>query len=441
MTMHIHHLTGCAPAPLAHYLKALGILRLVAEQADPHARGWWQDEHFCLTTKLDYKELQRFFLEKYKPTPVFNPWGGRSGYYGGSPEATVRAALTVIEASPLDRLTMFRVAIALIRNAIEEIGGSKPDTDESKLQLVRSIQQHVRGSGSDWLGAVLADLGESFQGPAIMGTGGNEGSGSYTAAYLAAVSECIVNRHWDNSLASTLFSKRTEAEAWDGSFADSNGKKKTVNGPFRQFLPEGDASPWDLILMFEGSLLFRSGLTRRSVSDRNRFMSSPFYFAARGAGASSSAVSDEYVMNKGRQNLGRGEQWFPVWHQPASFTELLSLISEGKCSIRGKHADRSVDAARAISQLGVSRGINGFIRYGYLQRDNLATHFAVPLGRIEVRHRPHARLIDDIAPWLDRLHRLARGKHAPACLIHAERRLADALFGVLTHDETSERWQ
>lgn len=36
--IHIHKLDGCAPTPLAHYLKALGILRLVAEQADPNAR-------------------------------------------------------------------------------------------------------------------------------------------------------------------------------------------------------------------------------------------------------------------------------------------------------------------------------------------------------------------------------------------------------------------
>ena len=34
MTIHLHHLFGCAPTPLAHYLKAIGILRLVAQQAD-----------------------------------------------------------------------------------------------------------------------------------------------------------------------------------------------------------------------------------------------------------------------------------------------------------------------------------------------------------------------------------------------------------------------
>ena len=42
---------------------------------------------------------------------------------------------------------------------------------------------------------------------------------------------------------------------------------------------------------------------------------------------------------------------------------------------------------------------------------------------------------------MNRLQRLARESHAPARLVHAERRLADAVFAVLTHDESSVRWQ
>ena len=52
MTIHLHTLKGCSPAPLANYLKALGILRLVGEQADKQARGWWEGEYFCLLTKV-----------------------------------------------------------------------------------------------------------------------------------------------------------------------------------------------------------------------------------------------------------------------------------------------------------------------------------------------------------------------------------------------------
>lgn len=71
--IHIHDLGGCAPAPLAHYLKALGILRLVSEQADAHARGWWEGERFRLASILDESALRDFLLERYEPIPVFNP--------------------------------------------------------------------------------------------------------------------------------------------------------------------------------------------------------------------------------------------------------------------------------------------------------------------------------------------------------------------------------
>ena len=72
MTIHIHKLEGCAPTPLAHYLKALAILRLVSAQADADTRGWWKDEAFWLSTKLSREDLLRFFLEDYRPTPMLS---------------------------------------------------------------------------------------------------------------------------------------------------------------------------------------------------------------------------------------------------------------------------------------------------------------------------------------------------------------------------------
>jgi len=81
MSLHLHELKGCSPAPLANYLKALGILRLVAEQADPSARGWWKNESFCLLTKLSEDELETFFLNDYQPTPIISPWNKGSGFF------------------------------------------------------------------------------------------------------------------------------------------------------------------------------------------------------------------------------------------------------------------------------------------------------------------------------------------------------------------------
>lgn len=446
MTMHVHVLKGCSPAPLAHYLKALGILRLVGEQADAQARGWWEGERFCLLSKLSKEELEAFFLEKYEPTPFFNPWGARSGYYPGSPERTARAALTVIEESETDRLARFREAISLIRTVVADGGGEKPEKADEPLML-RRLQLRIRGPGLDWLATVVADLGDRFSKPAIFGTGGNEGSGGYTAAYLGAVVETVLGENWKPEIGPALWSDGSDRDSWDGSFQPpakegaKKPKKESVAGPFRQFLPSGEGSPWELLLAFEGAVVIQSGVARRSNTDQHQFLSSPFYFAPLGMGAGSSSEMDEYVLNKGRKNPGRGEQWFPLWNAPSTFVEIQRLFREGRCSAGRRPAKNPLDAARAICKLGASRGIDSFLRYGYLQRDNLATHFAVPLGRIRVRENWNARLVDDLSGWLDRVHRMARKKTAPARLGLAFRRLADAVFAALTHDHTPDRWQ
>jgi CRISPR-associated protein Csx17 len=59
-----HVLHGCEPVPLGSYLKALGVFRLVAEQSDPDARGFWRDERFVLKTRLTEEKLVRFFVEQ-----------------------------------------------------------------------------------------------------------------------------------------------------------------------------------------------------------------------------------------------------------------------------------------------------------------------------------------------------------------------------------------
>lgn len=446
MSLHLHKLGGCSPAPLAFYLKALGILRIISEQTDPEARGWWQDEHFCLLTKLSREELESFFLNKYSPSPIFNPWGARSGFYPGTSESTSRAALKLIEASSETRLAEFRTAIQVVRQTIEEFGGAKPD-DRHRAQFLRTLRRRSRGSSMHWLSTVVADLGDEFQSPPIFGSGGNEGSGGYPSAYYAAVAECVVRRQLDAQLSASLWNQsKSPSPTWDGHFQSQKltarkVAKKKIAGPFRQFLPEDDATAWGLILMFEGALLIQTGVTRRSDIAGGRTVSSPFYFEPHGVGSTTSCDSDEFVINKGKRLPGRGEQWFPLWSRPATIQDVGAFFLDGKCSIGRKAARKPVDAVRATGRLGTAQGIEAFVRYGYFQRNNLATHFAVPLGRVHVKENPRSHLIDDLADWMNRLQRLARESHAPARLVHGERRLADAVFSALTHDYTPDRWR
>ena len=84
-------LQGCSPTPLAAYLKALGVLRLLSsgansvtgEPTDPHVRGWWEGERFHLQTALGRDDVLWFFLHDYAPSPVIAPWNGGSGFYPG----------------------------------------------------------------------------------------------------------------------------------------------------------------------------------------------------------------------------------------------------------------------------------------------------------------------------------------------------------------------
>ena len=62
--MRLHRLDGCAPTPLAHYLKALGVLRLVAEQLDPQARGWWEGERFVLASVVEEEQLIQHIVRR-----------------------------------------------------------------------------------------------------------------------------------------------------------------------------------------------------------------------------------------------------------------------------------------------------------------------------------------------------------------------------------------
>lgn len=434
--MIVHHLDGCAPTPLAHYLKALGILRVVAEQLDPKARGWWEGERFLLASEKDEGELVEFFLQSYAPTPIINPWGARSGFYSGSNEKTSRTFLERIANSSDKRFDAFRKVIGLAREDISRItGGKKPDDSDrnAKKNLILGLKRDLRLGSDAWLEAVIAIVDVSDKGleqPAIFGTGGNEGSGSYTAAFMKAVYECLIDHSWDRQIRYALYGGDVSS---DGLWSES----------FGQFLPSGMGGAWDLLLAFEGACAVRSSVVKRSESIGGRWLSSPFFVAPVSSGFSSSARSDEFLLKQGKELPGRGEQWFPLWSAPITAKELQNVFRQGQAAISRRRASDGFSMAKAIATLGVSRGINQFVRYGYLQRNNQATHFAVPLGRFVVPDRiaPALACLDDLDAWLVRLRREARGDKAPARFTLAERCLADALFALTQHPDEAPRWQ
>ena len=78
-------LDGCAPVPLAGYLKALGVFRLIAEQADTEARGFWRNERFVLRTRFPERRTRALFPERIQAYARHKPleWWKRFLFSGG----------------------------------------------------------------------------------------------------------------------------------------------------------------------------------------------------------------------------------------------------------------------------------------------------------------------------------------------------------------------
>ena len=81
-------LPGCRHNILGHYLKAIGILRVLAKCADedhrdPDAEGWWDMDTACFQLRSPkyptMEKLVEFLTLHYRPTAVFSPWNTGGG--------------------------------------------------------------------------------------------------------------------------------------------------------------------------------------------------------------------------------------------------------------------------------------------------------------------------------------------------------------------------
>jgi CRISPR-associated protein Csx17 len=433
MSLHIHSLTGCSPTPLAHYLKALGILRLVAEQADSHARGWWKDEGFHVASRFDRGALLSFFLNDYSPTPLIAPWNGGSGFYPKDKTARENG-VDPISKSKGQRLSAYREALSVGKVlASQRVESPKKEEKES---LIQECRRKWRGPMLEWIEAALVLAGDgSPQYPAILGTGGNDGRLDFTSNFMQRIVELL-------DCAAPEIGPRPGSEELLVAALFGSPEAGLPSNSIGQFLPgtaggsnmgagfDGGSrvNPWDFVLMLEGAILFRSAVSRRASVKSLPRASAPFAFHPAAIG---------YPTAETEKN--RGEQWMPLWNSPMSLVELGSLIRDGRCQLRRQPAQRPVEVARAIARLGVSRGISAFERYGYIERNGQA-NLATPLGRFTVQAQPRQDLMDQIAPWVDNLRRRSNDKNAPAGIARATRNCEEAMLACCRNGNDNSRW-
>ena len=412
MTVHEHHLVGCRPEPLGSYLKALGVLRLVGEQADRDASAWWAPDGFVLSSTLDRDALVQFFLNSYRPSPILSPWNSSSGF---GPEGA--GELHVIEASTDLRLQPYREAIKIVRELLAE----DSTRDRPKEQLLAECRSRLPDACVPWLdaSAVLTDGRPVY--PPLLGTGGNDGRLEFSRNFHQRVLDVL-------GLTNT---KDHDCAAWlDDALLDqgrSTGMRGRSPGQFDpgaaggvNSAPTGAAesvlNPWDWVLLLEGSLLLASGSARRLAAHSSGRAAAPFTVDASAGGYASASDAENT----------RGELWAPLWSRPAGLAEVRRLFAEGRADWRQGHASTGLDLAKAAASLGVDRGIEAFSRHAFVERFGLST-VAVAVGRVVVRERSAVAPLATLDGWLDRVR---RGNNPPAAVASGLRAVDRASFEV-----------
>ena len=456
-------LHGCSPTPLASYLKALGVLRLLSsgtnsvtgEPADPGVRGWWEDERFHLRTTLGREVVVDFFLHDYAPSPVIAPWNGGSGFYPGyysqaglkpltAPDVarrflpfaeTVRAAI--------ETLRRFGLPLPIpegetLKAKKQRLAAQKRQRDAVKWKIVSSLRACVPESALPWLDATLVLSGEELRFPALLGTGGNDGNLDFTnnlmqrlfaeskplGIFNASSGEPspIAARLLDGALFSTPVHELSGVAVGQYSPGGAGGPNATTG-----YEGEPTVNPWDYVFMLEGAATFACAATRRYQSNSVAQASFPFTVAPSAAGWGGIGAVDE--------SEARAEFWAPLWTRQARFCEIGALFGEGRAVANGQTASDGLGFARALATLGVGRGFSEFQRYGFFKRAG-KSYYAAAIGRRRAEPSPGTRLIADLdrGGWLSKARRFGRDGNHPASVRDAVKGLEDSLFELLAPD-------
>ncbi len=419
MTHHVHTLSGCIPTSLGGYLKGLGVLRLVAAQADAGARGAWTTSGFQLTTLLDLPHLLGFFGSDYSASPITNPWNSSTGYgFGKGAEDLVDE----ISTSTAPRLATFRATIGHIKEALRSHEGR--DIADFKTELIHELRAFAPEPFIAWMDAALVTRDSGFSPNPILGSGGNDGRLDFSKGFIEALTR-VIDAHTGQP---TKLS-----DSWLRGALLGQPVPDLRPGTPGQFIPVGTggasqgvglnsksrSNPWDTILTLEGAILFQAAPTRKLAVGPVR-AAFPFTVQPAAAGYASAGRADE-------DGARVSELWLPLWDTPAASNEVAALCREARVTLRGTPTRSGSEFALAIGRLGTDRGIRAFERYGLMERNGKA-YFASNLGRWPVRTNPASALVDGpLLHWIQTFNRLV-DTGAPQSLQRVRRQVTNALL-------------
>ena len=432
-------LGGCGTQTMMHYLKALGIFRVLYMQKNNHIKSVWKDDGFYISAgdNISKGEIMDFFQKEYRPTPMITPWNGGSGFFKNKKSAKATKNLKFITDSKNPRLEEYQKVIKEAKNMLSSIkyddksiapegyiihDVQSKEYKKIKPEILRECRNCLPDSAVRGLDSLYALTSSDTAFNPVLGTGGNDGRAEFINSFMGNLFN--------------VFEETADTKEWIN-VALFGGHAKMVNGmmgmyhggcqygPNMTTLDASGASlinPWEYVLMIEGCMLFAGSTTRRLSAESTSLAAFPFVTEHVMAGDATSAHKENEKKEK-----PKGEIWIPIWDRKVGFSEIQHIFHEGRAQIGSRQAKNGSEFARAVISLGTERGISEFHRF-VIRARNGKSYIMMHAGKFTVAKRKvrEAEAIEDLDKWMDMIGRIS---NKPNSISNGLKRVQDAIIG------------
>ena len=416
-------------APLSSYLSALGLLKVLNEQLDAEARGFWQDGCFHLETEKTRDEISNFLATDYKPAPCLTPWNkpksGGLGFLSGQ----VPAAILNLDGERFSELR--RVAAAAARVIPEYVRGGKVPLEEKGPVAEHLSRDCCNDAFSAWLGVCIV-VGVDAKGaslvrfPALLGGSGGFIGTDFGTQFVASLASAKVE-HFDAAIFGSSHPK-VLLKAGNSLIYDPAGRGDGQQG-YRVAINDTQATianPAELILLAEGMSFFNGYATTAHEDAQGKGGTKQASFTLAVVHNSSGHASTSWLENKGQLSE---ELWCPLWEEPATFGELRDELSRVAMLPLPRQLRTGTDFALFASQLGRTHGLSGFARYCFPPRVGQGTKIPSLIDIVQLGDDNEDRTdaLAAVAAFAWRLRMRAKDAATPTSYRHAAELVVAAL--------------
>ncbi len=417
--------TALSVAPLSSYLAAIGLLKIIGEQMDPEAVGFWESGRFILDTHLSIEDLSAFLVNEYEPSPLITPWNKDCGFFEGKPHAEFQK-LEAPRFAELQRIV--HLAINLVPQFVKNGSLEK----EAKIELFEALD---RAGDSDawsaWLGTCGVTFrdekgGKAIRFPALLGgTGGAFGKAVFGRKFIKALQMASAD-HFKaailGSYQSDLLVKDVDSIIYDPANRSDGQQGYDVATRDTQESRSSRFNPAYLILLAEGMALFEGFAMTTAFDGETSDGDQQAGFTLAVQHNSSGYASSSWLEDKGNQSE---ELWCPLWDQPCHYSDVRDALRRITLLPLPRQFRTGTDFALFASRLGRRLNLSGFARYAFPARVGKGTKIPslIEVFTIGEKQDDRSDALARVVQFASRLRNHAKNKGVPASYRQAAERL------------------